>query len=459
MNWKQLRQGLGFGARDQPSPVQFPVQEELVPGELKVVIHSHSIPAGAGELSCWSYVTQGLGRHKQREAIFTLVRRPDEKPESFPREPMAVFRTLLALAKEGRTVAAGGCTSLAGEGLLGFQGFAYVDPVWAPPGDSASHNCVAMIGLTSDEVATLREFGSTRVLSMLGRAERYYPAPFWTERGRPSRVAMSSIEQSFLSKIPLVSGAGFSVYRERSRVVLRARVGSAGETVKAVRARPADAPVALLTRIDPTADGALVWVPSQTHADTITPPNSQALRVCGSFVLFLPGEQVDGQQLLEDGYLLRLTTETWRLLRNAILVQEDIQSPLFELHWIPAGFEEYLPLPLPSAVTPPPAGTVWNRRIVLLQPSAETGAAIGEEALAAFEKSVEDTVRAHFSPGSARRELRVTVDIQPGGKASYQLATKGAVEEGPLQRLWSELQKLAPPAARKPVGFAVELEV
>jgi Domain of unknown function (DUF3480) len=431
--------------------------KHLVSGELSVTVHVHFINGTEGPaIPCWSYVTEGLLRHRQREAILTVVRQSGEEPESYPSQPMEFFRLLLNLAEHGQTVEAGGFTGLAGGELLGFRGFAYMEPVWVPPGDSPPRNWLAMIGLTEDELTTLRDFGSTRVLSILGQAARFYPAPYWNERNRPSRVSLDSMRGSILARVSRFYAPGFSVFREGSRLVLRVFADRAEETVKALRALAPEAPLALLTRIHPYADGALVWLPGHTQATAITPPGSSGKHICGSFVLFIPEQQTEKEQVLEDGYALHLTTQSWRRVRSAILSQEDIETPRFVLHWIPAGFVESLPSPDGVAL---PTGRRLAKKIVLLQPDAESQAAITAAALVGFAKSVEDKVLAQFSLHSAKGELRVIVKFHPGGRASYELATRGEIDKTSLQRLLEELQMLVPPAVKKQIGFAVEFEI
>ena len=457
MNWKHLRKMLGAETTEEDTAPRSPFQQEIVPGELKIAVHLHSVEKAGRSMPCWSYVTEGLARHKQREAIFTVVQQSGEKAESYSLDPMEFFRGLLSFAKQGRTVEAGGFTWLAGGGLLGFHGFTYMEPVWRPPGVSPHGDWLAVIGLAGDEVSILKEFGSTRVLSVLGQAERFYPAPYWNERNRPSRVSAAPMSESLLAKVARINSPGFSVFREGNQIVLRARADRAAEAVKALSALAPEAPLALLTRTDPSADGALVWLPGQAQANAITPRGSDGKRICGSFMLFLPEQEEDLEQVLEDGFALHLTSRSWGQLRGAILAQEDIETPLFALRWIPAVFDQYLPSL--GGARPPQAGRIRDKQIVLLQPDAETSAAITASALAGFAKSVAERVHAQFSRHTAKGHLRVTIKFQPDRKASYELATQGAIDKASLQQLWDAMEKLATPTVEKPVGFAVDFEI
>src|SRR5262249_54050927 len=144
---------------------------------------------------------------------------------------------------------------------------------------------LGMIGLTEDEVAAFQDFGATRVLSILGKAERFYPTPYWTERNRPSRMS-PDWRNSILAKIAHISGSGFRVFKEGNRIILRAHAGVVAQrTTEALRSLPPNVPLALLAEIDPSADAALVWQPGQSEPHAITPPGGQGRRLCGSFVI------------------------------------------------------------------------------------------------------------------------------------------------------------------------------
>src|SRR4051794_20157780 len=113
MNWKNLRHLVSRttdSAQQKTVAVQFPVEHELVPGELKAIVHSHSVNTFDASIPCWSYVSEGLARHSPREVIFTLAVLPGEDLGSYSHEPLAFFRMLLDLSKHGRTVGTGDIT-------------------------------------------------------------------------------------------------------------------------------------------------------------------------------------------------------------------------------------------------------------------------------------------------------------------------------------------------------------
>jgi hypothetical protein len=462
MGWKQLRSRLaaisGFGPEHEtnPSP-HFPIQVEIVPAELSATIYIHTIDRLGDSIPCWSYVTTGLAAHNQCEVIFTLKRESAESLADYPLEPLEFFGTLLDLVKEGRSVAAGGYSIFGIGGLLGFPGVAYTAPGWLPPGVTSSGGWLAIIALTMEESDALLEFGPTRILSILGGAERFYPVPFWTDRRRQSRISPEEMKQSILTTVPCILGSGFTVFRESDRIVLRAHQETVSKTLESLSSLPADSCLALTTAIDPGADGALMWRPGQGKFEAITPPGSQGLRLCGSFVLFIPEQGADESQVVEDGYTLYLTSQSWNRLRNAILSQQCLEMPAFELRWIPAGLEEYLPRPLAEA--PMRNARVRLKTTTLLQPQEMTASAVEIKELAEFINAIKGLVEVQFSHGSISGPLRIRILLRPVCEAKYELDLEPAPDDTPLQRLREELKRRHPPVVTDPVGLDLEFEI
>jgi hypothetical protein len=49
----------------------------------------------------WTYVTNGLSTHKQKEIVFVLKCLPDERSEEFPNAPLSLFKIIFDYAKQG----------------------------------------------------------------------------------------------------------------------------------------------------------------------------------------------------------------------------------------------------------------------------------------------------------------------------------------------------------------------
>ena len=87
---------------------ELPAVAELVPRSLFARVHLDEQPwAGSDAIPCWTYVSDGLRAHGQKELLLTLRRNDDEPPETFPREPFRFFTLMHSFAEQGRVVDAG----------------------------------------------------------------------------------------------------------------------------------------------------------------------------------------------------------------------------------------------------------------------------------------------------------------------------------------------------------------
>jgi len=161
--WNRL---LGRGAEAQPSKTTFPVRAELIPGSLTVTVYLHSVDTPGGPISCWSYVTDGLIAHHQKEVVFTLRRDRNERVDDFPQEPFQLFITFHQLAQQEKVVDEGGFTQFGARDFLGHH-LMYVHP-HPLPGVEIPANAILALLVTKDEVLAVQEFGSTRVIARLG---------------------------------------------------------------------------------------------------------------------------------------------------------------------------------------------------------------------------------------------------------------------------------------------------
>lgn len=94
------------------SPDRAPVSSqrvEVAPG-LVVSVIPHVIESPPrGKVACWSYVTEGLARHGQKELVLTLSQGAGPEASS-SQELFKTFVTILELARQVRTVGVGGMT-------------------------------------------------------------------------------------------------------------------------------------------------------------------------------------------------------------------------------------------------------------------------------------------------------------------------------------------------------------
>ncbi|HET7503374.1 MAG TPA: hypothetical protein VFK02_20275 [Kofleriaceae bacterium] len=293
-----------------------PVGVEIIAGELGARVHVHDIATPHGTIACWSYVSEGLAAHRHAELVFTLRRDPGEAIEQAPDEPFRLFATVHQLAAGGGQVGPGAVPDLGEDRFLGHHVlFAPAPPL---PGVALPAPCLAVVLLTDDERRAVYELGATRVLGRMAEASAYYPFPPWADRRRRGLALERTLEQSVLTRLPRASAPGVRVTASGDRIELSARRSELPPWEARLAQMPAQGPFALLTGLDPSADGCLVWVPGQKQVEVIAPPGSQAARVGGSFVVFVPGQAEIGGKVLEDGFVLELTDEAWQAIRGAL---------------------------------------------------------------------------------------------------------------------------------------------
>lgn len=301
----------------------FPVSVDVIPHKLKVRVFLHDIVNGGETISCWSYVTEGLMAHKQKEIIVTLRRNEHQNAEDYPHDFFELFRIIYSLAASGKLVDVGGITAFSSEtrfmGTKGIAGLGYVEPE-ALPGVDVAGPMLAAILLKGDEPEIVRQFGITRVTALLGMKYRRYPYPVWSETKRDPVASLRPMQKTFLTRAPRLLSVNASYYEEGHHIFLSVRPEFReilGENIGQV---PVDSPLIFnITYIDPRADACLVWSPNE-HAPlaAITPPDSHGVRVTGSFLAFVPEQGTNEVTRVEDGHALLLTTSSWKKIREAL---------------------------------------------------------------------------------------------------------------------------------------------
>lgn len=301
----------------------FPVDTDLVPGQLAAQVFFHEIESSTGSIPCWSYITRGLLTRGQKELIFTLRCAPDEPTTTFPDDPLHLFRFIDQLAQNGQLVDAGGVTQFGDQNFLG-RHLAYIHPQ-PLQGVPVPKPAIAAILVTEDEVSAVQEFGITRLMSRLGDVSHYYPCPPWSDRSRPGLSFERTRQESVLARVARFHAPGVRIVREGHRVVLRVALQARESLQRHLKQAPKKAPLALLTEIDPSANACLVWDPDQPGGPkAITPPDSDGSRLCGCFALFVPAQEEDEIRLFEDGISLLVTTRSWTAVRKALMKERTL---------------------------------------------------------------------------------------------------------------------------------------
>lgn len=291
---------------------------ELGPGQAVDVI-AHQV----GPMPCWSYVSRGLTALGQREIVITLSAGPGDTPDRPPPEPLSYYQTVFQLAAQGALVDEHGFTGFGGAGMLGAMGLAYGAAIGLDGVDVPPDALVALL-LTGPEARQANAIGTTRVLTRLGRAYRWYPHPFWSDRDRASVVADN--EGSLLDSVAVARVPG--AFASLTGTIVTLRLPRAAVPILAGLAElPANAGVALTCGVDRSASGHFVWHPGQQAPEAIhassgpdtSMPRDKTAAMAGSFVMFVPEQKVCSGRIHEDGFAFMLTDPDWSRLRKALI--------------------------------------------------------------------------------------------------------------------------------------------
>jgi hypothetical protein len=363
--WKKLT---GSSPTRRGSELRFPVVVELISGALKASVHVHMVSTPLGEIPCWSYVSDGLRGQQHAEVVITLRREADELEDQFPDDPLKLFALFYERARQGDRVVPGSVTLLGGKRFFGHHlVYARAQPLGDVP---LPPSCLTALAVNDEELRAVQTFGLTRVLARMGEACRYYPFPPWMERGRSGLAFAQTFEDSLLAKIGRRASPSLYVVMTSGRVTAMTQRSAQPQWQEAVTALADDEPLAILAELDEGADSCLVWQPGQRDPFGIAMPGGKGERTSGCFLAFISGQPEDGALLIEDGFVLQLTSASWTALRRALSDGTDLSIPTtgagmpFALEWL----NECYVSPIDGAVYSAAGG--WRR----YQPGENTGA-------------------------------------------------------------------------------------
>jgi len=456
-----------------PPAAQFPPVVELIPGKLKVRLFRHDLRVHNEIIPCWTYLTDGLFTHKQKEIMFTLRGDFEQRPEDDPRQLFTLFGDFFRFAEQGRLVDVGDCTLFADEGFCGrrdFRGIGYIEPVSLPGVETGESPLLAGIMLKNDEAMIAGRLGLTRVVALLGKHYNCYPCPPWSDLNRQPMASLASMENSLLARASRVPVRGCFCHQNNNlslRLVLHIR-----ERLEKFLARIGPlAPLALPTQVDPRANACLVWPESTTSPRwAISPPNSDGSRKTGAFVLFIPEQPSNRIKIVEDGVAVFLTNNDWKTIREALQSSSDILMPMtgegggtFTLEWSkPApqytspvtGKTVTLDLCYPSSSPPKLSVSVSAAQIILLTLDRALKERTREEDIAGCAREIENVVEQFFavSHRMAPREIVVHLALMPNGSTIRFVATPDLTPED-TQELQVHLESVRAPKVTGLVEF------
>jgi hypothetical protein len=478
MSWLKKIRRTGKAKQER---VQFPVHFELIPGELSAHVYLHELESRDGPVACWSYVSDGLWAHRQKELIFTLGQGRGQAASEFPDDPLKFFAGIYPYAKEGQVVDAGDFTELGAPIILGHKSIVYAEPQLFEDFSVPSPSLAAVL-LKDEELEAVKAFGFTRVLARLGQAYGHYPYPSWFDPTRGSLPFEEAMQKSVLGQVNRirVRGARASVSREKNQIELHITRKAGQFLHEQLSQFPSDAVIALLTELDPRANGCLVWEPGQSQPAAATPPNSDGSQLAGCFIGFVPQQSEDGGQLTEDGFMMLLTDSSWMRIRKAWesgeavslpgegerigfslkTVKESYHNPVDGLdYYSEGGWESYEPKEPQSKVT---GGATDLKEIVLLSGQSELERRVDVEQLTTYTKAIEATVERHFAEqeSSVGQDLWVQIEVSPEGLSGLKSASKPGMPDEILQGLHDQLLDIPiPEVTEGPIKFQIVFSI
>jgi hypothetical protein len=436
-----------------PTPIR---RIDIVPGRLSANVYHIIVPARAGQLPCWVYLSEGLRAHGQREIAFTLRRHESEDPARFPEDPLHFFSAVLRLAEQGKLVDSGGYSELGERGMFGDAGVRGIGYLRMHPclGIPAPADALAAIPLVGAELEFAKACGITRVMATLGNAARQYPFPPWHERGRQALISPAALGQTIVSKVASFFLGGATISKGAQGITLRLPLARIAEIRGNLAQLPPTAGLAILTDLDVHADAYFYWGPGQKSPLGISPEGSSGAQIAGCFALFIPEQAEYGAQIFEDGFALSFPQPMWEGLRQAISYGNRFSHP-------PTGGAFGLSIEWDvSAGAPPIAGTgaaVAGELYVrlphsLIELSTRLPQGGFNEYMDALEKALHAAAKA-LPPGPGQ-DLRLTVTLRPGGPVEIHIMSKPGMEQNALAHLHGALMGVrAPQVTGGPLGF------
>ena len=313
----------------------------IVDGRAVVTVHEHSFTTVEGQVSCWTFVSDGLARVGQKDVVLAIRREAESRVDD-TRHALDIFESLHALACQGRIVDVGSFSGLAPDspgwcGDAEWRGIAYL-PTNRLTDIMLPSPAIAALVLTQNELDVAMELGLVRVMALLGFRYRYFPTAAWFMRGRPEITSPTEMSASLISRMPRVRVAmahaylrGIETRREarpptgslensaayfaRQEVVLELPGASALEFGRLLGQLGPGSPIALIASPDPGADACLVWMPGMSEPNAIAAPEGTGLRIAGNHVVFVPEQDHDEVRVFEDGFAILVTNTTWQEMR------------------------------------------------------------------------------------------------------------------------------------------------
>jgi CHAT domain-containing protein len=489
-----LRSAFGVGSHRSPvvddgpatnDDIHFPLLVELIPGRLNARIYVHDLQSMSGAIPCWSFVTEGLSEHGQAEFIFTLRRDTDEVAGAYPVEVLDFFRSVYELAERGRLVGAGDYSELRA-GLfrdrLDATGIGYLSV-----SESLRHELglpdapyLAAVLLSAQELEALKEFGPARVIASLAAAQGRYPP--YSDRRRPSVISTPLLrEHSILGHVVRIRTAGARAVLEENRLSLILKAETREKFTQLLTNLPSGSAFAFLTDSEDAAEQLLLWQPGQKDAVAFDMTGQCAsdpgrtlggyYRSSGSFVAFGVGVDEDRTVVIEDGFGVTLTDESWGKVKEALRLGTPVVIPptrqpgsAFAIEWTatsyrspidgrvvyaPEGHRLYKPRTAPTSDDSAQGDRALQLRMTrFLSSDRALRDEISLATLAAYMNQADQVLEECLTAlgQDAKHDFVVRYELGPAAKTGIRLAMRPALPAPELEEIYDRL--LAVPAPR-----------
>lgn len=339
--WSKLFGGSGEAsnlAELAPPSRGRPTQIAAIPGKLAVTFYAHDV-APQNEGNFLTAVTEGLSKRRQRELVVTLRLADKDDVGERMRDLTRFFVTVLRWAEQRNLVDAGGVTQFGKRGMFGGSGNGFLYVAARPiRGVELPGRALAAVSVDALEVETALAHGVYRVLARIGDQSGCFPFPTWSDLERRSVVSSREAE-SALSNISRTRAPGVHFVVEGKRVRVRVPKLARGVLSRGVGALAPGTPFALLTEPAPNADALLVWYPGQAEPKAIYAEGSDGSHLTGGCLTVVPGGQQDEVRVMEDGYSLLLSADTWGSLASSLLSERTVSLRMadgasLEVEWL-----------------------------------------------------------------------------------------------------------------------------
>jgi hypothetical protein len=206
----------------------------------------------------------------------------------------------------------------------------------------------------------------------------------------------------------------------------------------------------MLTALDPTANGCLVWVPGQKGPEAIVPPGSDGTRLCGCFIVFIAEQPANGGKILEDGFAMELTRDAWQAIRSALVDGNELSIPAtgdaiaFALTWRDDLATD---------------GRVTIGQVQLLTEQDQLAARASALDLAVFCREIQRCAVRVLGDHEGQLDVLVRASCTPEGH-QFGLSRRGEASDETLQALVDALEEIARlPVREGEVSFEIQLTV